>query len=100
MCQAYLHGEVTAEEALPVRYLKGLERFGYGGTNEQGEELLGLLVGNLYGNPPAGRYWARRSDKWIKSYPGWKCTPMLYEPCIFKLDRFTNRTTTRRSEGV
>ena len=26
MCQAYLHGEVTAEEALPVRYPKGLER--------------------------------------------------------------------------
>ena len=86
MCQAYLHGEVTAEEALPVRYPKGLERFGYGGTNEQGDELFGLLVGNLYGNPPAGRYWARRRDKWIKTYPGWKCTPMLYEPCIFKLE--------------
>ena len=22
----------------------------------------------------------------LKSYSGWKCTPMLYEPCIFKLE--------------
>ena len=57
--QAYLHGEAAEGEEIPVSYPPGLERYA-----ENGEPLFALLIGNLYGIPPAGRNWQKLLYNW------------------------------------
>jgi hypothetical protein len=84
--QAYLHGEAAEGEEIPVSYPPGLERYA-----ENGEPLFDLLIGNLYGIPPAGRNWQKLLYNWMLAEMGadfedeWIVAQMLYAPCMFKI---------------
>ena len=84
--QAYLHGEAAEGEEIPVSYPPGLERYA-----ENGEPLFALLIGNLYGIPPAGRNWQKLLYNWMLTEMGadsedeWIVSQMLYAPCMFKI---------------
>jgi len=83
--QAFLHADSTEGEQLPVRFAEGCREY-----DENGEEIYGLLVKNIYGSPLASRNWSIHRNKFMLDImgkeEGWKVTKMLKEPCMFRVE--------------
>ena len=82
--QAFLHAESTPQEQIAIRFADGIREY-----NENGEELYGLLLKNIYGSPTASRNWTRHRDNFMLNVMNkqlnWQVEQMKYDPCLFKI---------------
>ena len=82
--QAFTAAENEKEGQIAVRLPDGMKRY-----DENGKELYGILLRNLYGAPDAPLLWAKCFSEYMHgdmaTQEGWKVEHMTYEPCLWKV---------------
>jgi hypothetical protein len=71
-------------EKIPCLYPKGMQDLHMRGDTM----LICFLIKVLYGNPSAGRRFAKARDKWATTFfnnNGWQCVRCRSDPCLMKM---------------
>ena len=88
IAQAYLLGRAEKDQRYPVRYPEGPIRDMFR-CPKTGKERLALVVGNIYGLPPAGRTYAKERNRLILEVlpinTGWSTRKLTREPCMYEI---------------